>query len=282
MKALEHSSTPYSIFTHGMLDPWFNRTYPLKKLKKLLYWHLCEYHVLRNAANVIYTTEVERSLASTSFKKYKANEFVSGYGASSPSSIEENNATLFLHEFPHLRGKRLLLYLGRIHNKKGIDLFLKAFSMIEPKDNLHVVLAGPYTRSSPYYRYLVDLISRLNLSTYVTWCGMLSGSLKWSALNASYLFFLTSYQENFGVAVAEALSCKLPVLITDSVNISSIIRKNECGLVCAPAVDDIFRSLSRFLCLSSETKHRYSCNARKVFDDFFDLGIVARSLASIV
>ena len=66
-RALRGTPTPYFVFPHGMLDPWFKRTYPLKHLKKLLYWPWAEYRVLRDAAAVLFTSEEERRLARESF-----------------------------------------------------------------------------------------------------------------------------------------------------------------------------------------------------------------------
>ena len=66
---------------------------------------------------------------------------------------------------------------------------------------------------------LESLSKQLNLNDKITWAGMLSGDLKWGAFYASDVFILPSHQENFGVAIAEALACSIPVLITDKVNI---------------------------------------------------------------
>jgi glycosyltransferase involved in cell wall biosynthesis len=66
-RALRRIGKPYYVFTHGMLDPWFKRTYPLKHLKKWLYWPWAEYRVLRDAAGVLFTSEEERRLACQSF-----------------------------------------------------------------------------------------------------------------------------------------------------------------------------------------------------------------------
>ena len=75
-RALRRSSTPYVVFTHGMLDPWFKRTYPLKHFKKWMYWPWAEYRVLRDAAAVLFTSEEERWLARQSFWLYRSKERV--------------------------------------------------------------------------------------------------------------------------------------------------------------------------------------------------------------
>ena len=113
-----------------MLDPWFKRTYPFKHLKKWLYWASFEYRVLRDAEFVFYTTEQERLLARQSFWLYKANEVVVGYGTTAPPSDSARQQKVFLDHFAHLNGKRILLFLSRIHPKKGVDLLIEAFAVV--------------------------------------------------------------------------------------------------------------------------------------------------------
>jgi glycosyltransferase involved in cell wall biosynthesis len=79
-RAARKTGTPYCVYTHGMLDPWFKRRYPFKHLKKWLYWPWGEYRVLRDAAAVFFTCEEERREARKSFWLYRCRERVSGYG----------------------------------------------------------------------------------------------------------------------------------------------------------------------------------------------------------
>ena len=87
-RALAGTDTPYFVFPHGMLDPWFKRTYPAKHFKKLLYWPWAEYRVLRDAAAVLFTSEEERRLARESFALYRAREVVVNYGTAAPRNLE--------------------------------------------------------------------------------------------------------------------------------------------------------------------------------------------------
>ena len=142
--ALHRGSVPYFVFTHGMLDPWFKQQYPAKHLKKLLYWPWGEYRVLRDARAVLFTCDEERLLARESFGLYRVKEAISPYGTPGSAGSPAAQREAFLSAFPHLRGRRLLLFLGRIHPKKGCDLLIEAFARCATQHpGLHLVIAGP-------------------------------------------------------------------------------------------------------------------------------------------
>ena len=146
-RALRGTPTPYFVFPHGMLDPWFKRTYPLKHLKKLLYWPWAEYRVLRDAAAVLFTSEEERRLARESFSLYRCNEVVVNYGTAAPEIDLAGAREDFFNSFPQLRGRRFLLFLGRLHEKKGCELLIEAFAALRNSaradQSLDLVIAGP-------------------------------------------------------------------------------------------------------------------------------------------
>lgn len=157
-RALRRTETPYFIFPHGMLDPWFKRAYPLKHLKKWLYWPWAEYRVLKDARAVLFTCEEECLLARQSFWLYSCNERVVNYGAAGPPDEDlDRQRDVFVNRFPEAKGKRLLLFLSRIHEKKGCDLVIRAFGNIvrqgirhdDDPTPLHLAIAGPC--ASPSY-----------------------------------------------------------------------------------------------------------------------------------
>ena len=114
-------------------------------MKKWLYWTWIERHLLRDAAAVLFTTEEERLLARTTFWRYRAQEHVVGAGIAVPPVDEDGRQrTAFVARFPHLSGTRNVLFLGRIHPKKGCDLLLHAFAAVAGSDPaLRLVMAGP-------------------------------------------------------------------------------------------------------------------------------------------
>ena len=229
-RALQGTNIPYCVYTHGMLDPWFKKTYPFKHFKKTIFWHLFEYRVLRDAELVFFTTEQEKYLAAQSFSRYDVNAAVVGYGASKPPNLSLSELNSIYSKFPHLKGKNLFLFLSRIHPKKGVDILLEAFAEIVPSDPcLHLVIAGPDELS---LRGTLDKLSEsLGIFDKVTWTGMVSGSFKWSLFHLADVFCLPSHQENFGIVVAEALSVGLPVIISNQVNICNEVLAANAGIV---------------------------------------------------
>ncbi len=280
-QALRDSVTPYCVFTHGMLDPWFKKTYPLKHLKKWLYWPWAEYRVLRDAMAVFFTCDEERRLARRSFWLYRCDELVLTYGTAHPSGDPTAQCALFRARFPEVTGKKVILSLGRIHVKKGCDLLLRAFAKLvqvtpsEEGRDLHLVCAGP--DDGTYAESMKRLAAELGIASRVTWTGMLMGDLKWGAFRCAEVFILPSHQENFGIAVAEALACGLPVLISNKVNIWREIHRDGAGLVEEDDFAGTYRLLERWLRMSEPQRDAMKERAVGCFETRFSLPKVAQS-----
>jgi len=249
--AMAGSGRPYYVFTHGMLDPWFKKAFPLKHLKKWLYWPWAEYRVLRDARKVIFTCDDERLLARESFWLYKVNEAVTSYGISEPPVNSHELTAKFLAQYPKLLGKRIILFLSRIHVKKGCDLLVDAFSKVVSKNNdLYLVIAGP--DQSGWSSKLQAQAEALGIADRIIWTGMLQGDMKWGAFYAAEVFSLPSHQENFGIVVAEALSCGKPVLISNKVNIWREIIADGAGLVSEDTFSGTLDILTQWLNMNND------------------------------
>ena len=276
-RALHGSGIPYFVYTHGMLDPWFKRTYPLKHLKKWAYWPWADYRVLRDARAVLFTTEQERLLARQSFWLYRAHEVVMGYGTSAPPADVEHQRQAFLQRFPQLRGQRILLFLSRIHPKKGLDLLIEAFASVASSDpRLQLVIAGP--DQVGWQASLQQRAAALGIADRITWPGMLNGDLKWGAFRCAELFCLPSHQENFGIVVAEALACGLPVAIAEPVNISTKVAAAGAGLVHGDTAESTRRALSDWLAMSHSNRLMMGQHAKSLFYEHYDFAMIAKSL----
>ena len=284
-RALSGTDTPYFVFPHGMLDPWFKRTYPLKHIKKLLYWPWGEYRVLRDAAAVLFTSEEERKLARESFSLYTCNEVVVNYGTAAPAIDLESARQDFSEAFPKLRGQRFFLFLGRLHEKKGCDLLIEAFAALrnssDARSPMHLVLAGPCA-DEEYLRHLKQLAAAANIDDSITFTGMLTGNGKWGAFSAAEAFVLPSHQENFVIAVVEALACGTPVLISNQVNIWREIEADRAGYVEQDDLTGTTALLKRWLATPSEVRAAMKENARTCFARRFEIERATDSLLKVL
>ncbi len=255
---------PYFVYLHGMLDPWFKRTYRWKHLKKWCYWPWGDYRVLRDAQAVFFTSEEERLLARQSFWLYRCREQVLPYGPSfSPAILEEGKAA-FASAFPQLKNRPFILFMGRIHEKKGVDLLLKAWSEFRQQkpEGPDLVLAGPLQQHSLQQYFPVQ-------QRGFHYLGALSSPEKWGALAAAEAFILPSHQENFGLAVAESLAVGTPVLISTQVNIWREIKADGAGLVERDTPAGTLRLLMRWESLDLEEKKRIAMRARSCYESHF-------------
>jgi glycosyltransferase involved in cell wall biosynthesis len=285
-RALRGTATPYFVFPHGMLDPWFKRTYPLKHIKKLLYWPWAEYRVLRDAAAVLFTSEEERRLARESFALYRCNEVVVNYGTAAPALDLDSAREEFFHDFPKLRGQQFLLFLGRLHEKKGCDLLIEAFAALRNSSGgkavPHLVLAGP-CGDEEYLRHLKRLAAATTKDDgSIIFTGMLTGSRKWGAFSAAEAFVLPSHQENFGIAVVEALAGGTPVLLSNKVNIWREIEGDGAGYVENDDLAGTTALLKRWLATASDVRAAMRARAQDCFARRFDIERATDSLLEVL
>ena len=280
-KALRGSKTPYYIFPHGMLDPWFNKEYPLKWLKKAIYWLWGERRVLRDAKGVFFTSEEERRLARSSFWPHQVKEITVPYGIKDPGHDLRAFQDRFLRAYPQLSNKKIILFLGRIHPKKGCDILLRSAADVLRSDPEYcLVIAGP--DQVGWKDKLQKLAGSLDISQNVTWTDMVAGDLKWGALASAEVLVLPSHQENFGIVVAEALAASLPVIISNKVNIWERIKSSGAGFVCDDRDDSLKPLLEAWTGLPFEEKRKIKEKARRCFLDNFTIEKEAQGILSVI
>ncbi len=277
-RALHLTTTPYFVFPHGMLDPWFNRTYPLKHLKKLLYWPWADYRVLRDAAAVLFTAEEERKLARESFRLYRAREVVVNFGTAAPEVDLGQAREDFWNAFPALRGREFILFLGRLHEKKGCEELVRA---VAAEPGLSLVLAGP-SGDQNYLQKLQRLTTELDAADRITFTGMISGNVKWGAFAAAEAFILPSHQENFGIAIVEALACGRPVLISEQVNIWREVVDAGCGYAGPDDLAGTRRLLQRWRETPPDEREQMSEKARACFAERFEINRAVDSFLHVL
>lgn len=280
-RALNRARIPYYVFPHGMLDPYALRARPYKGLIKKAVWGLWERKVVRDAAGVFFTCEEERLLANRSFKPYSAREYVVGYGAPDIGGEPGAQRAAFEKTVPDLGPRKFALFMGRIHEKKGLDLLIRAFARVaDVRRDLDIVIAGP--DNDGLKAKLQRLADGLGISGRIHWPGMLSRDAKWGAYRNAEFFVLTSHQENFGLVVAEALAAARPVLITNKVNIWREIEADGAGLVVSDDDAEVTEGLSRMAALSEAELSAFGQKARECYLARYNIEKIAVALIDTI
>ena len=260
---------PYVVFAHGMLDPYFKDRFPLKHLKKLVYWILQEHRTLNQANAVCFTTETEKTIAAEGFPFRHFKRVVVPYGTRGPVGDPPAMKQAFLDAWPELKGTEYLLFLSRIHPKKGCDLLIEAFAQAAPA-SMRLVMAGPDDTSLG--NELRQRAEQLGIANRVTWTGMLKGDLKWGAFFGAEAFILPSHQENFGIAVADALACSIIPLISDKVNIAPEVAGDGAGIVASDTLEGTVQLIQSFAALSPEQKQTMREKSLACYRQRYSLG----------
>lgn len=132
-----------------------------------------------------------------------------------------------------------------------------------------LLIAGPGIET-PYGRQILKQVdSAPGLKDYIIFPGMLSGDMKWAAYHGAEAFILPSHQENFGIAVAEALACSKPVLISNQVNIYKEISRGQAGVIADDTPQGTYKLLKYWIEMSAEAKGAMGENSRCVYEKHF-------------
>jgi glycosyltransferase involved in cell wall biosynthesis len=266
-RILPELNVPYVVYPHGMMDPWFRKAYPLKHWVKQLFWTVFEGRLMEHADAALFTCEEEMILARGAFWGHRYHERVARYGCGEPSDDTGSPAL----------DRPYLLFLGRLHPKKGCDLLIRAYAAVRP--DLDLVMAGP--DQVGWMDELKGLAHRLGVDRRIHWPGMLTGPAKWGALNGAEAFILPSHQDSFGLAVGEALGCGTPVLITDKVNIWREVKAAGAGLVDDDSVVGVERMLRSYLALNQDERDAMRAASRSCFEADFDMAATAAKTLEI-
>jgi glycosyltransferase involved in cell wall biosynthesis len=235
---------PYIVVPHGTLDPYLHKRSSSSALwAKRLHERLFALPNLNSASAIHYTAEEERELAS--FLKLRSPSFVvpNGLDWERFRSLPERGE---LRVRWGIGDAPLVLFLGRLHFKKGLDLLVPAFDVVrKAKPNARLVIAGP--ENDGHGQEVRRWVSERGLDSAVHFVGPLEGLDVVRAFVDADVFALPSYTENFGMAVIEAMACALPVVISDQVNIHHEISQADAGLVTHCDVDEVAAALLNLL-----------------------------------
>jgi glycosyltransferase involved in cell wall biosynthesis len=274
---------PYYVMPHGMLDPYFQKAKErkLKAIRNSIFWQLIDKKLINNAKGVLFTCEEEKQLARTTFPSYRPkSEKVVGLGVDLPPAETENMKKELKIKVPEWNGKPFILFLGRLHLKKGVDLLIEAYTKLEKeyKELPQLIIAGPGLETE----YGKAVMQQAKGSKRIYFPGMLTGEARWGAFYKAEAFVLPSHQENFGIAVVEALACETPVLISNKVNIWREIKEANGGIVKNDNSQETYHLLKDWLSLSILKKQEMNASAKKVYHSKFTITQAVKQLLKVI
>ena len=239
-RAAKRARKPYIVSIHGGLEPWSLKH---KTLKKRIYGTLVQRKILNDAAalHAITDQEVEH------IRNYRVERpVVMIPNGVDPSEFDEIHGRAMLEEhYPDLKGKQVILFLGRLHPIKGLDILASAFGQVaRVREDTRLLIVGP--DNDGYKAQIERILKSERVLEKTVFTGMLTGQKKLAALRDADIYVLSSYSEGFSMSILEALTCNLPVIITHQCYFPEVAEA-EAGLVIDTNIDQLTESLIKLL-----------------------------------
>lgn len=260
---------PYILRPIGQLSAW---SLGQKAAKKRLYLALAERGNIRGASGIHCTSEAERRDVLAFDGSLPA--FVSPIGMVAPAAVADARARL-RKRFGVSGDAPVVLFLGRLHPKKGIEVLIDACARFG-EAGIALVVAG--SGDPAYEASLRDLAARLRVRAH--FAGLVSGGDKDALLQGADIFALPSQHENFGIAVLEALMSGLRVVVAPGVALAEFVEAHGVGRVAGPTVDALADAL-RSMLTAGPVPDGETRRIRQVTVDAFAWDHIARGLVSV-
>jgi glycosyltransferase involved in cell wall biosynthesis len=277
---------PYVVAPRGMLYP---EVFSKKLWKKWLFYKLFLKDVILGSSALHYTTDDEAQ-KTQAFLNLNNRKIIVPNGIELfdfPLSI---NGEKFKTRYPYLKDKKVILFLGRLNWKKGLDILIKAFArLIKERTDAHLLIVGPdelgyinrvkrWVRQygMNYVDYGTNCKEPLK-DIQVTFTGMLTGKQKLEAYMASDIFVLPSYSENFGMTVVEALSLGLAVIISNKVGVYRQIEQSRAGIVIDTQAQSLYEAI-KLLLENPDLRKEIGINGRKLVEEYYNIEIIAEKM----
>jgi glycosyltransferase involved in cell wall biosynthesis len=254
------------IFTpHGMLEPWIMQRHHWTRKVPALY--LYQKKAVQTADYIHATSELEKQ----NLLQLKYSDKICVI----PNGIETENISIK----SSWKKTRTVLYLSRIHPKKGIELLIDAITQTKDVlDGYKFIIAGE--GEVHYMQSLKDKIKEQNVESFFDFVGGVYGEKKWKLFHNADIFILPTYSENFGIVVAEALASGTPVITTKGAPWQEL-NTHRCGWWIDNDVDTIARALKEVIALSEEEYRQMGIRGQKLIKENYSIEIVAQKMQQL-
>lgn len=277
--AFRSAGKPVFVSAHGMLDRWSMQQSRLKKQVTLRF--LWTGSLLSRAAAIVFATEEEAAEASELYPKTPRAIVANGIDiAATRVAIAAGNETV-RSTVPSLSvWPRTIVYLSRLHPKKGVDQLVEARLALDARfDDVGMLIAG-IPQDDTLLQALRVRIAESSLSDRFVLTTDLIGPAAIGALGAAHLFALPSHQEGFSIAILEAMAAGLPVLITDKCHLPEV-EAWQAGAVVPDTVEGVKAGLERLLSLPPSTLATMGENARAAVERHYSWPVIAGQLEAL-
>jgi len=271
--AARHHAKPYLVTAHGMLDSW---SLSRSRRKKLLYASLIERRNLDRAAALHFVSDSEHAEARS--WGVLARPFVIPNGIDPDEFNDLPTRQALYDRVPQARGKIIVLFLGRLHPKKGLDVLIPAFAdALSANGDLHLLIAGP---DEGGYRVQVDRwITQHDIAEAATIMGPVYGSAKRIVLGGADIFALSSHEEADSIAIKEAMASRLPVLISHQCRLPEV-STHKAGLVTATTRRETAEALLT-LGASAQLRGELGANGVRLIRERYALPQIGRRMLDV-
>ncbi len=253
---------PRLVSTHGMLEPW---AWQYKAWKKRIAWFLFQYRDLKTAQVLHATAESE----AINLRKFFPDLPI----AMIPLGIDLPPAS----SSPPKTSKKTLLFLSRIHEKKGLLNLVEAWAQLQPL-NWQLIIAGPNEKG--YQEVIEKKIQALKLTDSISFPGEVVGDAKWELYRQADLFVLPTLSENFGIVIAEALACETPVMTTKGAPWSEL-ETHRCGWWIEIGVTPLVETLQQAMSLSDGERKEMGQRGRMLIESKYTWEQTAQQMLEV-
>lgn len=225
-RAARRAGVPYIVSPHGALDPYLRQRGKARKAATSLLW---QNSMLANADLLHVTTGDEQELISDIAPSVPREIVPNGLWIDRLAPADANGDRFRARHLGGFDGP-LVLFLGRLNFKKGVDVLIDAFALLASEHrDAHLAIVGPDDEG--LRAQLEAQVARLELGERITFTGALYGEDRTDALAAADVWTLSSHSENFGIAVVEAMAAGAATVISPAVNLAPDVLAAEAGLV---------------------------------------------------
>ena len=266
---------PLFFHVHGALDPVIVNAYVKKAPKKHIYIRLVERRNLNLAQGVFALTSLEAKQIRSWRVSSRIHVVPNGtHSFEAPSQAEIDK---FISRFPNIADKQVILYLGRIDPKKGLDVLIDAFKKISDKFPQAVLaLAGNRDEVSSYTQQLDEQIQRNGLQDRIVWMGFLDETEKRNALATAQVFSHVTVSEGMPMSVLEAMAAGLPTIISPGCYMDEAV-KSKAVVVASYDAQSLSQQLSNLL-IHPELGEEMRENARKYIVTHHDWSVITQQI----